>query len=72
MPGHDFDAAIYVKSAPEFRFEDGMFHICHKVGAGGVEFVMRPSLFIKALRAANKAADEFHEADSAIPLKEKR
>jgi hypothetical protein len=69
MPGLDFDASIYVKSVPEFRREEGMFHICHTVGKMHIELVMRPNTFLKALRNANRVAAEFHAQGEVVAMR---
>lgn len=69
MPGLDFDGAIYVKSVPEYRVEAGLLHVCYKVGGASIEFVMRPSIFLKALRAAKRAADEFHGKGQIVAMR---
>lgn len=67
----DPKAAVYVKNVPEFTLDEGLVHVCHTTGAIRFELVMRPHTFLKALRAANRVADEFHETSRAIPLKAK-
>lgn len=69
MPGIDFDGAIYVKSVPEYRVEAGLLHVCYKVGGTSIEFVMRPSIFLKALRAAKQAADEFNAKGEIVAMR---
>jgi hypothetical protein len=58
MSERDFDAVFYVKTVPEIRFEDELYHICYKVGRGHFEFVMRPNIFIKARMLAMEALAE--------------
>lgn len=67
----DPKAAVYVKNVPEFSLVEGLVHVCHTTGTIQFELVMRPHTFLKALRAATRIADEFHAANSAIPLKAK-
>jgi hypothetical protein len=72
MPSqHDFEGVFYVKRIPEIVFEDGMFHICHSIGTAKFEFVMRPNVFLRALRRSNELAGEFHGRDEVFAFKEK-
>jgi hypothetical protein len=59
---NSFDGVFYCKEAPDVAERDGMFHVCYKVGGVNCEFVLTPNTFLKALRAANRAADGFHAA----------
>jgi hypothetical protein len=67
MPdGHDFRGVFYLRNAPEIKFEDGMFTICHRIGSAEFEFVMQPNTFLRALRRANEKAGEFHARDDVF------
>jgi hypothetical protein len=74
MPTSQFvDAVFYVQKDPSVRIEDGLFHVCYDTGKIHAEFVMRPTVFLKALKAANRLSDEFHESSArVVPLKRKR
>lgn len=73
MQPHSFEGIFYVKTAPSVRYEeeDGMFSAAYDIGKVRIEFIMRPSVYLAALKRANQAADEFHERKSVVPLKSK-
>jgi hypothetical protein len=62
-----FDAIIFCQEPPEFELRDGMVHILQRMGKNTqTERIMRPSTFLKALRAANRLADEFHAGERNV------
>lgn len=71
---HDFDAIFYVKNPPRIVFEDGTFHVSYDVGKRAwFEFVLPPHVYLKALRAGNLAADQFHEEQGdVVPIRGRR
>lgn len=64
----DPKAAVYVKNVPEFTLDEGLVHVCHTTGTIRFELVMRPHTFLKALRAANRVADEFHSRGEIVAM----
>jgi hypothetical protein len=61
MPQRIFDAIIFCEDPPTIELRNGMFHITQQISPGYfTERVMRPHVFLKALRAANRVAAEFH------------
>lgn len=63
----DFDAIIYIRQPPSYSFEDGLFHVCYPIGANAqAQFVMQPSVFLKAHRAAERASKAFQERDGSV------
>lgn len=67
------DATFYVPRPPDISFAEGLFHIAYDIGRKErFEVVLTPNVFLKALRRANRCADEFHEAGSeVVPLRKR-
>lgn len=65
------DACYFVDEPPEFTYAEGLFHVAVNVGGRRIERVMRPHVFMLALRKAAEAARE-HRFDNIIdfPAKE--
>lgn len=66
MPAHELDAVFYVARVPSIAYGEGAFHVAYEVGKCRFEFAMPPSVFLKALRDANKASDAFHEGRGQV------
>jgi hypothetical protein len=66
MADRVFDAILYCRTPPDISFEGGMFHVAYAIGKVHAEFVLTPNTFLKALRAANRVADEFHEGTGKV------
>lgn len=57
MPFSNLDAVMLVNEPPEFTYSGGLFHIKQRYSETCViERVMRPSVFLLALRRAAEAA----------------
>ena len=73
MSLRDLDAVFFVQQQPHVELRDGLFHVCYEIGKSArLEVVLRPSIFLKALRAANIASDRFHEGASVVAFPEPR
>jgi hypothetical protein len=74
MSSNSLDAMFYVREVPGITFEDdGLVHLVYQVGKrANFEVVLSPSVFLKALRVANRVADEFHDRATVAPIKKGR
>lgn len=71
MANKDFDAIVYIRRAPTYSFDEGLFHVCYPIGPKAqAQFVMQPSVYLKALRAAEKAYRQFSDIEtSVVPIR---
>jgi hypothetical protein len=61
------DACYYVTDPPEFDYIDGLFHIRQRLDGRIVERVMRPHVFLLALRRAAEVA-RAHRMGGAVVI----
>jgi hypothetical protein len=61
------DAVFFVDQPPEFEYRDGLFHLVTTVGQYRFERVMRPHVFMLALRRAAEAARK-HRMGGAVVI----
>jgi hypothetical protein len=67
MPFRSLEACFYVQEPPEIEYRDGMFHLTTVVGEYRFERVMRPHVFMLALRRAAEAARK-HRMGGAVVI----
>jgi hypothetical protein len=60
------DISYFIEEPPEFELRGGLFHITQKIGDQTFERVMRPSVFMVALRRAAEAARKHRFASAEI------
>lgn len=66
----ELDAVFFIQQLPSVEFREGMFHVCYDIGKQATfEVVMSPNVFLKALKRANKASDEFHAKGDVVGIK---
>jgi hypothetical protein len=74
MPASSLDCSFYIREVPDTSFEDGVFRVSYAIGKQArLDVALPPNVFLKALRAGNRAADAFHEgkATSVVPMRRK-
>jgi hypothetical protein len=60
MPFSALDAVIFVEEPPQFEIRDGLVHIVQHAGSMRLERVMSLHVFMRTIRAANKALAEYN------------
>jgi hypothetical protein len=50
------EACFFIEQPPEFEYRNGLFHVTQTVGGYRFERVMRPHIFMLALRRAAECA----------------
>lgn len=60
------ESCFFVEEPPEFDFRSGLFHISQTVGGHRIERVMRPSVFMVALRKAAECARKHRFAGATV------
>jgi hypothetical protein len=62
-----FDGCFYVTTVPNIEFSDGAFRVSYDISKRTrFEVAMPPSVFLQALKVANRASDQFHEGKAAV------
>jgi hypothetical protein len=70
VSARQLDAIFFVPDGPDIFFQDGLFHVCYKLGREvQFEVVLTPNVYLKALRRANRVAAEFTSGCKVIPLR---
>jgi hypothetical protein len=69
VSARQLDAIFFVPEGPDIFLQDGLFHICYKLGRDvQFEVVLTPNVYLKALRQGNRVAAEFTSGCKIIPL----
>ena len=65
----NLDARFFVEEPPDIEYRDGLFFVCQTIGDYRFERVMRPGVYMAALKhAADVAGEHFKGGAEVISL----